>query len=108
MNQRASRNITEDGNLTIHDFLNLPEDKRRVLIWMQRQTPCSLQALVNFLDQSEDQVSCLLDELQQQGFVRMIVIGQETLYEVHITSMRYQRHRRHTKSVFDALMDGGE
>ncbi|MEM9002982.1 MAG: hypothetical protein AAGE59_05565 [Cyanobacteria bacterium P01_F01_bin.86] len=108
MNQQARQHTTEDGDLTIHDFLSLPEDKRRVLSWMQRQTPCSLQAIVNFLGQSEDQASCLLNELQQQGFVQMIAIGKETLYEVRLSSMRYQRRRRQTQSVFDALMDVGE
>ena len=104
MNPRARRQA--DGkNKTIGDLLDLPEDKRRVLSWMQGQSMSSFDAIVNFLQQSDDVVRRLLDELQQQGFVREIATDDGLQYQVRFTSMRRQRHQRESKSIFDALID---
>lgn len=105
MNQRDSQPATDDGDFTIHDLLSLPEEKRRVLNWMQRQTICSLPALTQFLEKPEDQAQKLLRELEQQGLVQAIAVGQETLYQVHLHSMRHKRHQRYGGSVFDAIID---
>ncbi len=90
---------------TINDFLGLPEDKQQVLRWMQGQSANSFSAIVGFLQQSEDQVRQLLNELQEQGFVRAIATEGETQYQVHFTSMRRQRHQHDTSSIFDVLID---
>ena len=108
MNQHAHQNATENDDLTIHDLLNLPEDRRRVLNWMQRQTVCSLQSVVDFLNETEEQVDSLLQDLQQQGFVQAIATGQETLYQVRLNSMRHKRHQVDPPSIFDLLMDDNE
>lgn len=97
----------DDGNeITIHELLNLPEDERYVLNWMQRQTTCSFGAVMAFLQQSEDTTNRLLETLQRKGFVRAIATaGSEPQYQVYLSSMRHQRHRRDNSSLFDVLID---
>jgi hypothetical protein len=96
----------DDGHqITIHELLNLPDDERHVLNWMQRQTTCSFGAIVTFLQQSEDKANRLLEALQRKGFVKAIATaGSEPQYQVYLTSMRHQRHRQ-DNSIFDVLID---
>lgn len=101
----SARQTTDSNDITINDLLTLPEEKRRVLNWMQTRTACSFGAIVTYLQQSEDTVRSLLEELQQQGFVKPIAIGNETQYQVHLTSMRRRRHQKDGSSVFDILID---
>jgi|GEM_PF-2532689 len=109
MNQPAHQ-ATAAENSTINDFLDLPEDRRRVLRWMQGQTSHSFGAIVAFLQQSDEAVRGLLDELQQQGFVKAIATADgEPQYQVHFTSMRRQRHQQshstNSASILDALIE---
>jgi predicted transcriptional regulator len=91
--------------ITIHELLHLPEDERHVLNWMQRQTPCTFSAIVTFLQQPEEQTSQLLETLQRKGFVKAIATtGSEPQYQVYLTSMRHQRHRKDS-GLFDVLID---
>lgn len=98
---------TNDANeITIHDLLNLPDDERHVLNWMQKQTACSFSAIVVFLKQSEDHAHTLLEKLQQKGFVTAIATASnETLYQVCLTSMRRRRYQQESSSLFDLLID---
>ncbi|NEQ42069.1 MAG: hypothetical protein F6K00_00320 [Leptolyngbya sp. SIOISBB] len=72
---------------------------------MQGRSAHSFSAIVGFLKQSEEQVRQLLDELQEQGFVKSITAEGEPQYQTHMTSMRRQRHQQDTSSIFDVLID---
>jgi DNA-binding IclR family transcriptional regulator len=99
------RQTADDNNITINEWLTLPDDQRQVLSWMQKRPACSFGAIVTFLQQSEESVRGLLDDLLQQGFIKPIAVGGETRYQVHLTSMRHQRHQKTSPSLFDALID---
>ena len=100
-----TRRAHNDQHTTITDVLDLPKDKQRLLRWMQGRSAHSFSAIVGFLQQSEEQVRQLLDELQEQGFVKAITTEDEPQYQTHITSMRRQRHQQDTSSIFDVLID---
>lgn len=100
-----TRRVDDSQRTTINDFLDLPEDKQRLLRWMQGQSAKSFGAIVSFLQQSEDQVRQLLNELQEQGFVRVTATDDEPHYQAHFTSMRQQRHQPDSGSIFDVLID---
>jgi predicted ArsR family transcriptional regulator len=97
--------VTHEAGFTIHEFLNLPDDERHILTWMQRQKVCSLGAIVKFLGQTEEQVRGFLQELQRQGFIEEIATHPECLYQVNLISMRHQRFKRERPSIFDQLFE---
>ncbi|MEL6381795.1 MAG: hypothetical protein AAFQ89_04850 [Cyanobacteria bacterium J06626_18] len=106
MSQYTGRNVAEAGMVTLPDRLSLSAEKQRVLAWMQKQTQCSLKALIDFLDQTEETTDGLLRELLQQGFVQAIATEPETLYQVRLGSARQRRSYPLTESILDSLISG--
>jgi DNA-binding IclR family transcriptional regulator len=103
MNSRAGR--TPDDGMTIQDLLNLPEEQRRVLNWIQRQTASSLHSIAIFLGQTDEQARGFLEDLQQRGFIRQIPSDEGVLYQVQLKSMRRQHISRQTHGILDMLFD---
>ncbi|MGF1525005.1 MAG: hypothetical protein ACFBSF_21980 [Leptolyngbyaceae cyanobacterium] len=108
MSQYAGHNIAEADVVTLPDLLSFPENQQRMLTWMHRQTQCSLKALIDFLDLTEETTHGLLQELQQQGLVQAITTEPETLYQVRFGSARQRRSGLLTESILDTLIDGEE
>ena len=106
MSQYTGRTVAKAGIVTLPDLLSLPEEKRRVLTWMQRQTQCSLKALIDFLGQTEEITGNLLHELQEQGLIQAIVTEPETLYQVRFGSARQRQLSTLTESILETLING--
>lgn len=108
MSQSANHDPNDSGGLTIQDLINLPEDTRLLLTWMQRQAACTLQTISLFLNQTEEQTNSLLEELQTQGLVQTTLAGQETLYQVHLKSMRRQLYRPDLDNLLEMFIHTDE
>ncbi|MEM9002878.1 MAG: hypothetical protein AAGE59_05035 [Cyanobacteria bacterium P01_F01_bin.86] len=106
MSQWISHDVIEDSTLSLYDLLSLPEDKRRVLAWIQKQTVCSLKTLIDCLDQTEEVVCRLLQELLQQGFIKTVTADQETLYQVCFASPQRRRAQPRIDNILDAIVKG--
>jgi hypothetical protein len=78
-------------------LLALPDPERDLLLWMQRQTVCSLAAVQGFLQQSEATTLGLLQGLEQRGYLECLPGAEDgPTYRVSIISMRQRRRQTQT------------
>jgi hypothetical protein len=107
VNPFSNRPANEDSESTIFDLLTLPPERQRVMNWMQRQENFTLTDLAQFLGQSREQVSDVLEEFLQENLICPTNAQPEPCYQVVLGSTHRQRHRGLSSSVFDALLDDG-
>jgi hypothetical protein len=71
--------------LTIANVFDLPESRRRMIMWMMRQDdPVSVAAVAEHLAQDEEAAGVTLGKLEEQGFIRKIQGDNEVLYEADV------------------------
>ena len=105
MNSSSNRPVNQDSDPTIFDLLNLSPEKRRILIWMQRQQQFSLLALTQYLGQSKEQVFVLVEEFLKDGLIQVIGGEREPRYQIALGSTHRHRHQGESSSIFDALIE---
>lgn len=93
--------------LSMSDVLVLPDPLDRLAKWLLRQRQVSLDEVVEFLEQDEQQAQQCLEEMLDRGFVREVPIGGTTYYRVRLAPTR---RREIPLDIWQALSDkvGGE
>ncbi len=88
--------------LSMSDVLLLPEPLDRLTTWMLRQGQVSIEDVVEFLKQDQQQVQQCLGELLERGFIRKVTIGETTTYRVRLAP---RRKRQMPLDLWQALED---
>ena len=74
--------------LTMVEVLSLPDGQRQLINWLMRQKSASLAEVIAFVGGDEAVAGDLLNELEQQGFVRRVEIREAVSYQVRLAPKR--------------------
>jgi DNA-binding IclR family transcriptional regulator len=85
---------------TMADLLFLPETERSLMQWLLRQQSANLTEVAAFLAQNEAEAERILNELIDQGFVRLKESDQQQSYQPSLAS---RRGRQVSSDIWNAL-----
>jgi hypothetical protein len=88
--------------LSMSDVLLLPEPLGRLAKWLLRQRQVSMDDVVGFLEQDEQQAQQCLEEMLDRGFIREVTVGGKTAYRVRLAPTR---KREIPLDLWQALQD---
>lgn len=81
-------------NPSMAELLDLPDDDRSLVLWIQRQHPCPLDRIQAFLQQNRATTLAHLKRLEAQGYLEVLPnTDRNPTYHVRLRSMRQRRQR---------------
>ena len=88
------------AHLSIADILELPEEPRRLILWLMHNPAADLPAVCEFLQADEATTRRVLEDLIEQGFLRSLHIAGVPTYRARI---RPTSSRRLSEDIWAAL-----
>jgi hypothetical protein len=88
------------AQLSMADILELPDDPRRLIVWLMHNPAADLPAVCEFLQTDEADTRRVLDDLVEQGFLRALLIGGVLTYRARIRSTS---NRHLSEDIWEAL-----
>jgi len=93
-------NDGEDSSISMIDIFTLPDSLRHLLSWMLRKGEVTVQEVAQHLKQEESIVIPMLEELVEDGMIRVRQVGEERRYRVLLA---HKSNRRVSKDIWSVL-----
>ena len=74
--------------LSMSDILTLPDTLRRLVNWMIRERQVEIEAAAAYMGQGETEISALLADMIEKGYVTQFEIRGQTFFRVRLAPKR--------------------
>ncbi len=93
-------NDGEDNSISMIDIFTLPDSLRHLLSWMLRKGEVTVQEVAQYLKQEEAVIIPMLEELAEDGMIRVRKVGEERRFRVLLA---HKSNRRVSKDIWSFL-----
>ncbi|WP_448570462.1 hypothetical protein [Trichothermofontia sp.] len=93
-------NDGEDSSISMIDIFTLPDSLRHLLSWMLRKGEVTVQEVAQYLKQEEAIIIPMLEELAEDGMIRVRQVGEERRFRVLLA---HKSNRRVSKDIWSFL-----